>query len=88
MNYISGPFTLVNRPLWYHIEGLTQTASGYGRKLTSRYCILLPGEKKPRRLYIVQFSNTGTHYIVRNGKPEYPDSVDLQEAYDKVQGRI
>ena len=87
MTYIDGPFTLTDKPLWWHLKGLQQTASGYGRKLTSRYVILLPGERKPRRLYVVQFSNSGTHYVVRKGKAEYPDPVELQVAYDKVRGR-
>lgn len=45
-------------------RGLQETASGYGFQLTSRYMVKHNG--KWRRVYICQFSNTGTAYI---GKP-------------------
>ncbi len=87
MKTIQGPFTLIDRPLWFHTAGRSETASGYGSRLTSRYVILLPGEKKPRRLYVIQYSNSGTHYVRIKGQPAYPYGPDLQTAYDTLQGR-
>lgn len=86
MKYIAGPFTLIDRPLWWHRQGLSQTASGYGNKLTSRYCVLLPGETKPRRLYVTQWSNTGSHYVLIKRVAHYLESIALQRAYDAVRG--
>lgn len=45
-------------------DGLQQTASGYGRKLTTRYLVQWAG--RWRRVYVAQFANAGTAYI---GKP-------------------
>lgn len=51
-------------PLWFHERGLQETASGYGRKLTTRHMVKYEG--KWRRVYVACFSNAGTAYI---GKP-------------------
>ena len=59
------------RPLWYHVRGLSQTASGYGSKLTTRYCILYRGangRRRWRRVYVSLWSNVGTAFIIDNGK--------------------
>ena len=53
-------------PLWYHERGLMQTASGYGRKLTTSYCIHFNG--KLHRVYCCCFSNPRTCYIVSKGR--------------------
>lgn len=45
-------------------QGLQQTASGYGRKLTTPYMVHWEG--RWRRVYCCQISNAGTFYI---GKP-------------------
>lgn len=60
-------YTMVDKPLWWHLRGLSQTASGYGRKLTSSRCVLLPGEKRPRRIYVTCFSNCGTAWVTVKG---------------------
>ena len=46
--------------------GLSQTASGYGRKLTSAYKISFNG--KLYRLYTICFSNAGSTYFTAKGK--------------------
>ena len=46
--------------------GLTQTSTGYGKKLTSRYKILFEG--KLRRVYITQFSNSGSAWFLYKGE--------------------
>ena len=56
---------LVERPLWWHDRGLSETASGYGRKLTTSKMIHFNG--RLRRVYCCQISNAGTCYIVRGG---------------------
>lgn len=33
MEYLTEPYDIIDRPLWWHKQGLTQTASGYWRKL-------------------------------------------------------
>ena len=48
-------------PLWYHDKGLTQTASGYGSRLTTPYMVRF--NDKWRRVYCIQYSNIGTLYI-------------------------
>jgi hypothetical protein len=58
--------TLLYRPLPFHIAGLQQTASGYGRKLTSPHVVRLP-DGRERRVYVTCFSNAGTAWVVLDG---------------------
>jgi len=55
----------VYRPLWHHRLGLSQTGSGYGSRLTSAYCVRL-SDGRLRRIYITQYSNSGTAWITLN----------------------
>lgn len=57
----------VYRPLWYHLRGLSQTASGYGARLTSAYCVRF-SDGILRRIYVTQYSNAGTAWIMLAGK--------------------
>lgn len=61
-----GVYTLEDAPLWYHTQGLQQTASGYGRKLTSRRTVRLK-DGRVRRMYVTQYSNAGTCWINLDG---------------------
>ena len=56
----------IDCPLWWHDKGLSQTASGYGRKLTTRYKIVYQG--RPYRIYATCCSNVASHYIVVKGQ--------------------
>ena len=59
------PTELIDRPLWWHLRNLSQTASGYGAKLTTRHCIDLDG--KERRIYVTIYGNAGTAWITYKG---------------------
>lgn len=48
-------------PMWWHNAGRTYTASGYGRRIPSRYMVQWEG--RWRRVYICQYSNAGSAYI-------------------------
>lgn len=50
-------------PLWHHLQGLSYTATGYGCRIPTRNMVLFNG--KWRRVYVCQFSNSGTAYIGR-----------------------
>ena len=52
----------VHTPLWWHKQGLQQTASGYGGKLTSAYKTEYNG--RLYRVYHMCYSNASTAYIV------------------------
>lgn len=67
MNYLPEPYEFIDRPLWYHTQGLLQTASGYGAKLRSSRCVQLP-DGRTRRVYVTCYSNAGTAWIVLDGK--------------------
>lgn len=62
---------LIDAPLWWHEQGLQQTASGYGRRLTSRYKIDFNG--KQYRLYTTIFSNAGSTWFKVKGRTIYID---------------
>ena len=61
--YTSHTFTVdaVEKPLWWQEQGLSYTASGYGKRIPTRYMVRLNG--KWRRVYCCIFSNIGTLYI-------------------------
>lgn len=56
-------------PLWWHLRGLSYTASGYGRRIPSRYMVRVPGSARWRRVYCYIFSNAGTYYIEDRRNP-------------------
>ena len=62
---IDSPHTIIlqakEKPLWWQDKGLSYTASGYGRRIPTRYMVRLNG--KWRRVYCCVFSNIGTLYI-------------------------
>ena len=53
-------------PLWWHEAGLSQTATGYGMKLTTAYKIPYAG--KLYRVYCTIFSNAGSNWILAKGE--------------------
>lgn len=57
---------LIDAPLWWHKQGLQQTATGYGRKLTTRNKIHFEG--KAHRLYCTCFSNVGSVWFTHKGQ--------------------
>lgn len=57
---------LVDAPLWYHERGLMQTATGFGRKLTTRYKVQFNG--RLYRVYCTQFSNSGSLWFTAKGQ--------------------
>ena len=63
------PFEAKESPTWFHDKGLSETSSGYGLQLTSRYMVKV--RNKWRRVYICQISNAGTAYIGKPGAWEY-----------------
>lgn len=64
--YLAQPYEFIDRPLWYHERGLSQTESGYGKALTSSRCVKLP-DGRVRRVYVTCFSNCGTAWIKLDG---------------------
>ena len=60
-------YKTVDSPLWWHKRGLSQTASGYGSKLTSPRMVELPDGRK-RRVYVTIWSNIGTAWITLDGE--------------------
>ena len=55
----------IDAPLPWQRAGLSQTATGYGRKLATSKCIMFNG--RPRRVYCCCFSNSGVAYITGGG---------------------
>ena len=62
LEYLAIPYVFEDRPLWWHKAGLSQTASGYGSKLTSSKVVLLK-DGRVRRVYITCWSNSGSAWI-------------------------
>jgi hypothetical protein len=57
---------LLDRPLWWHVQGLSYTASGYGAKIPTRGMVHYQG--RDRRIYCTIYSNSGTCWIVVKGR--------------------
>ncbi len=66
LTYLERPYTIIDRPLWWHTRGLSQTSSGYGGKPTSARCVRFP-DGRERRIYVTCYSNSGTAWIMLNG---------------------
>ena len=71
----SGPFQTVEvaakiAPLWWQEQGLSYTASGYGRRIPTRYMVQLPGSPRWRRVYCAIWSNAGTCYVEDTSQPK------------------
>ena len=60
---------LVECPLWWHKQGLQQTAIGYGRKLTMSSKIHYEG--RLYRLYCTCYSNAGSVWFTCKGRRIY-----------------
>ena len=58
-------------PLAHHITGRSYTATGYGRKMPTRYMLRYQDatDQYPRwrRVYVACYSNAGTAYIIVDG---------------------
>lgn len=64
-DYSITPLETIEVPLWWQEQGLTYTATGYGRKIPTRYKV--KHNNRLKRVYCCIISNIGTCYIV-NGK--------------------
>lgn len=51
--------------LWWQAQGLSYTASGYGKRIPSRYMVRF--NNRWHRVYVTIYSNIGTAYIVSKG---------------------
>lgn len=60
------PYEFKDAPLWWHKAGLSETASGYGARLTSALKVRLP-DGRTRRVYVTCYSNAGTAWIMLDG---------------------
>ena len=63
------PSDTIDAPLWWQEQGLTQTATGYGVKLTTRRKIRYKG--RLRRVYATCFSNVASCWIQVKGEKIY-----------------
>lgn len=68
LNYLDQSFDVKDAPLWFHKAGLSETATGYGRRLRSTRMIRIKGEKIWRRVYVMCYSNSGTAYVRIKGQ--------------------
>lgn len=82
VNYLNQPFVLASKPLWWQKQGLQQTASGYGRKLTTEYVLTVAGEKRAYRVYAICFSNVASFYVLRGGVEIFVRDSELDAARD------
>lgn len=56
----------VDKPLPWQQRGLSQTATGYGKRLASSRCLWF--NNRLHRVYVCCFSNAGTAYIESKGR--------------------
>lgn len=68
----SGPFLTVSTVAresltWWQKRGLMFTASGYGRKIPTRWKVKV--NSRWCRVYCCIYSNSGTCYVMSKGKP-------------------
>lgn len=83
VQYVPDDFILsvADRPLERQRKGLQYTASGYGDKIPSRYMVQC-ADHRWRRVYISQFINAGSAYLLINCQRIYLHDYQL----DRVKG--
>ena len=64
VNILGAEYPTHYAPTWWQVMGLSQTATGYGAKLNSGYKVNYQG--RARRIYVMQYSNCGSAYILVN----------------------
>ena len=68
---VPGPFQTVKvecfeKPLWWQLQNLTYTATGYGAKIPTRYMVKY--DKRIYRVYCAIFGNVGTCWVKIKGE--------------------
>ena len=73
LNYFASPYAdprdqyqtqkveVIEKPLEWQKRGLTYTATGYGKRIPTKWMVRVNG--KLRRVYVAVYSNNGTAYI-------------------------
>ena len=84
VSYQNAPYTVTIKQLWWQKRGLMQTATGYGRKLTTEYMLALPDSPRPYRVYAICYSNVASFYILRKGERLFLRDCELGEARDRA----
>lgn len=51
--------------------------SGYGRKIATRWMVRFGDNPRLYRVYVCQFSNAGTAYVVKGGETLYFQACDF-----------
>lgn len=59
-----------------------RNVDGYGRKIPTRYRLTCKRDGRTRRVYVVQYSNAGTAYVVIGGEPHYL-ALDVQHLIEQ-----
>jgi hypothetical protein len=67
ISYLQEPYELITDMLPWQKAGLSYTATGYGAKIPSTRCVVLPDGRK-RRVYITIYSNIGSAWIILDHK--------------------
>jgi hypothetical protein len=52
-------------------------AYGYGGKIPTRHWVRLAGESRWRRVYVMQYGNAGSPFIVQDGEDVFLRECDL-----------
>lgn len=64
---------ILDKPLWWHLKGLSYTASGYGAKIPSSKMALIDGRKY--RIYYTICSNAGSIWVKIKGKKYFVNEI-------------
>jgi len=65
---LTEPYELLDRPLSWQLAGRQETASGYGRRLTSSRKVRILSTGREYRVYVTCYSNAGTAWIRKGGQ--------------------
>lgn len=75
--------------LWWQEMGKQYTASGYGAKIPTSYMVRTDadGGKRWRRVYCMCYSNSGSFYVLVNGKRAWLDELELETMRDEMKNQ-
>ena len=83
MDYLSLPYSICIRRLWWQKQGLQQTSSGYSSKLVTEYMLYRSDDLRLRRVYAICWSNVASYYVIIRGEAVYLRDQDLELAIHK-----
>lgn len=86
VEYLNPPYIVTIKLLDWQRQGLQETATGYGYRLTTRYMLETPDGVR-RRVYAICYSNCASLYVKIKKQNVFLRDGELETAVDAAKER-